>query len=265
MSDNNLGESPVIAENVEATPEVETVAESAPAKVEAPEDRVQKRIDKLTKEKYAALSERDRLRWELEQARSQPAKTEQVAPELPTLEGAGFDESKYQTAQGEYLKALARAEAERIIADRDAKQSAAAKQTEFQKRQAEFIKSKPDYAEKVLENDSLPISMPMAEVIRRSDMGPQVAYYLAEHTETAEALASLQDPVDIAREIGRIEARLEAQKAAPVPKVSAAPPPPAKIEATDPAPSVKADSADSDNLSDAEWARLRNKQLARKR
>lgn len=259
MSDNNLGESPAIAETeipVVTDVVAEPVADSAPAKVEQPEDKLQKRFDKLTREKYEAFRERDRLKWELEQASK--AKPAQVAPEIPTLESSGFDDSKYQQALIEYSKATAKAEVERILKEREQQQQVTAKQTEFEKRQAEFIKSKPDYAEKVLENDDLHISHQMASVIRRSDMGPQVAYYLAEHADTAVALAQLQDPVDVAREIGRIEARLEAQKVA-LAVVSKAPPPAAKIDATEPAIEK-----DPSQMSDAEFAKWRKRQIAQR-
>lgn len=261
MSENNLGEAPAIAETelpIAVETVEESVAEPAPAKVEQPEDKLQKRFDKLTREKYEAQRRADRLEWELEQTKSQAAKPPQVAPEQPTLESSGFDEGKYQQALIEYSKATAKAEVERILKEREQQQQVTAKQTEFEKRQAEFIKSKPDYAEKVLENDDLHISHQMASVIRRSDMGPQVAYYLAEHADTAVALAQLQDPVDVAREIGRIEARLEAQKVAPA-VVSKAPPPAAKIDATEPAIEK-----DPSQMSDAEFAKWRKRQIAQR-
>jgi hypothetical protein len=270
MSENNLGESPAIDElplpaTTEADADVvnEEGAEPSAAKPEpAPEDKIQKRFDKLTKEKYEALRERDRLRWELEQAR-QPAKTEPVAPELPTLEGAGFDDAKYQAALLEYSKATARAEVERILSEREQQQTSKAAASEFDKRQAEFAKQTPDYAEKVTENTSLPISKQMADVIRKSEIGPQIAYYLAEHEDTAALIAQMRDPLDVGRELGRIEARLETPKTAPT-KVSQAPPPPSKLEANDPSPPVRTTDASGDRLSDDEWVRLERKRLAKR-
>lgn len=257
MSENALGADPALAEEPalitevpEGQLEVKTDAEPAPAK-ETPEDKVQKRFDKLTKEKYDAQRRGDRLEWQLQQLQSQPAKTESVAPIIPTLESSGFDDSKYQKALGEYNESLIESKVEALLAKRQAQTQEVSKASEFDKRQAEFAKSKPDYAEKVIENPSLPISQTMAEVIRESEIGPQIAYHLADHPEIAESIARLS-PLAQAREIGRIEAKLEVQKAAPA-KVSQAPAPAAKIEASE--PDVSKDPKDMNPAQFAKWRR----------
>lgn len=267
MTENNLGDSPAFAEELSQTDNaaeaVKEATESAdPAPQDPPEDKIQKRFDKLTKEKYDAQRRADRLAWELEQLKSQPAKPEPVAPVKPTLESSGYDEDKYQTAVIEYAKQVARAEAAAALQEDRDRQAQAGKQSEFEKRQAEFAKSKPDYVEKVMENQSLPITQTMADVIRESDVGPQVAYHLAENPEIAASIAKLP-PLVQAREIGRIEARIEAQKAAPAPKVSSAPPPSSKIEASDASVSVKTTDPASDKLSDEEWFRAEKKRMAK--
>lgn len=257
MSDNALGESPALAEqSTQATevtdvqPVVKADAEPAPAKIETQEDRIQKRIDKLTKEKYDAQRRADRLEWENEKLR-QPAKTESVAPVKPTLEESGFDDAKYQKAEAEYTQALVRAEAQRILKEEREQQQQQTKASEFDKRQTEFAKLKPDYVEKVMENDALRITDTMAKVIRKSELGPQIAYYLGEHPEMAETIAALPADDQI-YEIGSIKARLEIQKAAPA-KVSQAPPPPAKIDAAE--PDVSKDPKDMTPVQFAKWRR----------
>jgi len=92
-------------------------------------------------------------------------------------------------------------------------------------KEAEFIKSKPDYVEKVQNARTLPISTEVQEALRESEFGPQVAYHLVENPEVARAILQLSPSAQL-REIGRIEARLEAAKAKPAPAVSQAPPPP---------------------------------------
>lgn len=267
MSDNALGESPALAVDpslipaeTDVKPETNEGADSAPAKPEtASEDKLQKRFDKLTREKYEALRERDRERWEKEQLRAQiEAKTPAVAQSPPTLESSGFDEAKYQASVLEYTKAAAKAEAERIVNDHLQKQQVTAKHSEFEKRQQDFIKTKPDYADKVLNNPDLQISKDMARVIRESEIGPQIAFYLAENEELAASIAAL-DPLIQARELGRIEARLESQKAPAKSPVSAAPPPVAKLEGSD-----NEVDKDPDKMSTDDWLKWRNKQLRKR-
>lgn len=284
MSDTELAQAPVEAENpshVATEADAESLqhegAESAPAADDAGKQSepteaerirfaMQKRIDKLT-----AINARLRAQG----GQVQPeAKSQPDAPvSAPTLESVGFDEGKYQAEMLAFLKAEARAEAERAIYEREQHSQQQAKATEFEQRQAEFIKSKPDYADKVLNNSSLPISPVMADMIRDSEIGPEVAYHLSEHPDLASAIAGLPEKLQI-REIGRIEARLEAlkdaskeaPKAAPIkPVVSQAPPPAPKIEATAAAPRIKLDSPEADSLSDAEWGRIKQKQRTAKR
>jgi hypothetical protein len=244
-------------------------------------DAVQERIDKLTREKYDALRERDRRDYELELKNARIAELEkaqqpEVAPQndFPTLESVGFDEAKFMAAVATYTKgmteaakAAAREEAQGIMkAERDALASQEATKNWVTK-EAEFKKVKADYDEKVRRDprEGGPvINESMAQLIMRSDVGPQIAYHLAENVEKSAAIARMP-PIDQAREIGRIEGSLAANKLAK-PAVSQAPPPPAKVDATDAPNNFKVDTADSDQLSDAEWTRRRNAQeLARRK
>lgn len=278
---DELASGPAIAENAlttETTEVVETTdaAESAPASPEpaVPErDKVQERFDKLTREKYEALRAADTARYENERLnerlRALETKPVEVVPqELPTLEQFDFDESKYRAAMMAYSKAEARREAQSVLREEREQLKQVERDSTFNKRQQEFQASKPDYAEKVMRPPALGgpvITSEMADVIRDSELGPNIAYYLAENTDKALAIAQLS-PLAQAREIGRIEARIEAEKARPAPVVSKAPPPPPSIEGSEPSITVKPDSPDSDEKWDAmEWAKRRNKQLTSRR
>lgn len=277
MENAVAAETSVAAENAFDSPAVVDApvvepkpAESAPAvvvdadaKLTEPE-RVQKRIDKLTAEKYDGFRERDRALYEAEQLRERlaklEAKPEPVAPaQVPTLESFGFDEAKYQAALTAHAATTARAEAAKLLKEEREATEAKHSQEQWEAKQTEFEKLKPDYRDKVLLNRNLPITPEMAQVIRRSEVGPQVAYYLAENVEIAQSLARLH-PLDQAREIGRIEAKLEAQKAAPPPVVSKAPPPPPKIEVAEPAITKEVK-----DMSDKEFATWRKRQIAQRR
>lgn len=258
-------------------------APSAPeAGTPAPKkDAVQERIDKLTREKYDNARLADQRGYELEREKAErerltqelaelkKAQTSQVAPDtFPTLESVGYDEAKfaaaivaYNKATTESAKAAAREEAQAIIrAEREA-QTAEQANKSWATKEAEFLKSKPDYAEKVIEGGrrgAWACTPEMAQIMKQSDLGPAIAYHLAENAEKAQLIANLP-PLAQAREIGRIEARIEAAKANPPAAVSKAPPPPVKVDEAESGTTLDL-MADADKISDAEWARRRNAQ-----
>lgn len=256
-------------------PEAPVVAAPTPAP-EAGETPVKKqegfskRIDELTRDFYGEKRARERaedeartLRQQLEAAKPKPV--EPAAP--PRLEDFGFDEEKHRLAILDYVRTQgARAgeeAAERKLNEREAAQKAQAKAATFAERETLYKAKHPDYQNKVY-SDNVPISDAMYGLILDSELGPELAEYLADNTDLARQIYQLKDPVLIGREMGRIEAKLEKPPATPVivPKVSSAPPPPPKIEAKDAAPPK---SIDDPKISDAEFARIRRNQIAQRR
>lgn len=260
MTDESVPAIELVAETVVAdaadavTP---SVSAAEPPKV----DNTQKRIDELTWRNAE-------LRRQLA-AKDKPAETP-VAPKPlglpPTLEQYEFDQGKFQEAQQKYLDALVdQRVSERLSKAEQEKQVHTREQT-FQQRQAEFAKKTPEYVEKVIqgaERGEWACSEAMAELIQDSEMGPALAMHLATNPEVAASIAQLP-PIAAAREMGRLEAKLEKPVVAtPVPpKVSQAPPPPAKIEATE--PDVRK-SIDDPAITDAEFAKIRRRQIAQRR
>lgn len=216
-------------------------------------DGQQRRIDELTWRLNRSI---DR---EPEANKEPPQKVE---PKVPKLEDFAFDEAKFQSAQTEYL----RAEAERIVTERlkAADQTRAVEQRTqtFREREKAFAAKTPDYQDKVYGGETLPISDAMAEEITSSEVGPELALYLANHRDVARQLYELP-PRQVAREIGRIEATLLKPAATiapvtpPVPKVSNAPPPPAKIEAEE----AEVVSKEPSQMNQREFDRWRKKYL----
>lgn len=231
-----------------------------------------KRFDEITgrfrsEERRAAAAEQraQQLEQQLRQQQAPPAKEEPAKK----LEDFGYDEGKYQ----EYL--FDRAEKRAVEAAKRARseeQEQVRRQSnvrKFQEREVEFEKVNKDYRDVAY---YAPIGDSVAEIIREMDSGPEVAYYLGKNKSIALALNDLP-PHIAAIELGRIDAKLSSEKAARAAAlekarqqkaVSNAPDPAATIEASGEPSTVKPDEADSDKLSDAEWARRRNKQLARK-
>jgi hypothetical protein len=241
-------------------------------------EKAQKRYDELTRERYEAAARADREAYRREQAErerdelrrqvAESAKTPQVAPvdEYPTLESCGFDEAEHRRRVSEYFENRVQSTASNAVEKRLAAERAERAQrealTSYQQREADFIKSKPDYVEKVTrgaDRGDWECTVDMAKAIRRSDIGPEIAYYLAEQPDKASVIARL-DPDDQRIEIGRIAGRIEAIKASVPPPVSKAPPPAPRLTGVE-----TVDEKDPSNMSDAEFAKWRRRQIAQRR
>jgi hypothetical protein len=285
--ETSFAENAALLETTNADAEVVPTGEegSAPSvsKADTSEDtsswteKAQKRYDELTRKTYEALGERDRERYQREAAqaelaalKAEKAKTSEVAPQdsFPTLEQFGYDEGKYQAAVAAHFSKIA-AEQGKTAAqaalneERERQQAEKAGQSWAQK-EAELIKSKPEYVEKVKQAASLPISREIQQVLLGHELGPQIALHMVENSEAAAAIMRLPLNLQL-MEVGRISAKLEAAKLAPKPVVSQAPAPVPKVDAAETAlTSISTTDAASDKLSDAAWVKAENARLARK-
>ncbi len=182
---------------------------------------VQKRIDKLTRElnEQRRLTEAVLMRAALG---NQPASNE---PAAQPPQRAQFDSYEaYLEAKTEYEVARRVEEKARLIEQKQAEQAVRAQKAalaqSFEQRAQEFAKQTPDFVELVLENDSLQITDPMADFIRESDVGPELAYHFGRNPDEAERIAGLSGAAQT-----RALARLESQVSAPRAKASSAPKP----------------------------------------
>jgi hypothetical protein len=279
MTETDPGEMPATDAIASETPEP---VESSTTEVSTPDDAgqqpeterddrgrftgAQKRIDELTRNWREAERREAALLAALQQ-REQPAPKEPEPVKLPTLEEVGFDEAKYQAALIQYATQQAEQVVTRRLSEADAQRAEQGRLSTFAERQREFAKATPDFEDKVMHDPTLPISAAMRDVILDSPSGPELAYYLANNRNLADQIAKLP-PHLAALELGRVEGRLQATREAKakVPVVTRAPPPPPTIEAVEPdVGAPKASDPDSDKLSTEQWARLRDKELRRKR
>jgi len=245
----------------ETAPELQTNADTAEQAKQGDDDEhrvpkgVQKRIDRLTQEKYRLRAELDVLRQQQQpqtQQRQEPAQQSQA----PKLE-------QYESIE-EYLDALAEhkaaQKADKVFKEREASERQQRQQTEQAKlhegftKQTEQARQAYDDFDDVVDNPDLPISQAMAEAIMRSQNGADVAYYLGKNPEEAHRLASL-DPFSAAVEIGRIAATV----VRPQPRKASNAPPPIQPVGTRAAP-VK----DPEKMSTEEWMKWRNDQLRKR-
>ena len=240
----------------------ETPAESKPEKVEKQEEPipkgVQKRIDRAVRQKYEAEARAKMLeeRVAAMEARQtvpqqQQRQSDDQEPRIDNFDN--FDQ--YVAAKAEYI---ARKQIESTLTEREKRQQAEREATEraktvesWNKRIAAATAEMPDF-EEVLASSDVPMTPPMQQAIMESDIGPKLAYYLANNPDEAEKIASMS-PIGAIRTLGRIEERLSNSK--PAVKTTDAPPPIKPIGAS------AAVSKDPSKMTDAEFAAWRKAQI----
>lgn len=240
----------------ESAPEPNTEADTA----EQPEEDhkvpkgVQKRIDRLTRERY-------RLQGELDAIRRQQVQP-QAAQAPSSSEGAPTPD-QFQSYE-QYLEAKAEWKAEQKVSEVLRRQQESTRQQSAQAEQAKLratweqrvdaaSDAYDDFDEVALAPD-LPISGPMAEAIQRAEKGADVLYYLGKHRDVASQLASM-DAFSAAIRIGEIAATL----ARPVPKKTTSAPPP-----INPVGARATAAKDPARMSDAEFAAWRREQIKKR-
>ena len=208
---------------------------------------VQKRIDKLTQQRY----EREARIRELEAQISENERKAQASQPDP-------DPSQFNTWE-EYLDAKVEFEAGKKVRDieqqRTIQQKNAERFASFNDRADAIRQANPDY-DAVLQSAAVNVSQAVMETILESDDGPAVAYHLAKNPTELYRLNAMSERQQVL-ELGRISARLSAK--VPERKVTQAPPP---------APAVKATGSGSKSVSDMtdkEYADFRKRQDAQRK
>jgi len=266
--------SPPDAQPDGAEPKAENAADPSPAAASKTSETIEPETNRLN-ERFAELTrlrrdaERDRDHWrDLAIRHQSPKPAEPAAPPLQvdkpkTLADFNFDEGQHQA----YLfQQSAKAATEAAKRELRAEQEAQRKQrelSEYATRVRDFAKDKPDFNEVA---NYAPISDQVAEMVIRAEQGPEIAYHLGKNPDVATSLSALPPSV-AAFELGMLAAKLkydreQVSKAKTV--LSQAPPPAPRIEgAGEGGLKAKPDDPESDkSLSDAEWTRRRNAQIA---
>ena len=214
MSEETLAEvDSAPAPEATAAPEVpenapEAIVENQPEQVEE-KKYSQAEIDAMIGKRLA----REQRKWEREQAQ-RAAETQIVKAPVAT----SVDQFESPEA---YAEALAYQKAEELLAKREAAKQQSQVLESYHEREEE-ARGKYDDFEQVAYNPKLPITDVMAETIRASDIGPDVAYYLGSNPKDADRIARLS-PLAQAKEIGKIEAKLASDP--PTRKTTSAPAP----------------------------------------
>ena len=245
------------AKKEEAKPEPK--AEEQPKPEEKKEDPipkgVQKRIDRAVREKYEAQAEAKMLKERLD--RIEQNIQERVAKPIDNSEPRidNFDDfDQYVAAKAEWIASKKINETLDERERRSAEERAAAAHYQavdgWNQRLEKATAELPDFKE-VIESSDVPMSDFMRDAIIDSDLGPKVAYWLANNPDEAKKIASMS-PLATVKAIGRIEERLESLAKAPKKPTAA----PAPLKSVGGKASVQKDPG---QMSDSEYAEWRKK------
>jgi hypothetical protein len=201
---------------------------------------------------------REQRKWEREQqARLAERQVAQSVPkELPPVD-------QFESPEA-YAEALAVKRAEEMLHQRELQKQKAAIEDSYAEREEE-VRNKYDDFDQVAYNPQLRVTDVMAETIKSSDMGPDLAYWLGSNPKEADRISRLS-PLLQAREIGKIEAKITAEPFQK--KTSSAPDPirPVTARATNPGVTDTTDPRSVKTMSTSDWiAAERQRQLDKAR
>ena len=194
----------------------EPKAEDAAEEAEKPKDKLEKRFSKVTKRAQEAEDRANALEQRLREveARSNPQPIAQTANVDDKPQAGQFNDAF------EYAEALAEWSAEKALRDRDIAESQRKADEERNKvienwnqKVAKAKGSMPDFDEIVASSTTV-VSDAVRDAIIESDVGAQILYHLASDDEYAESLSKMP-AIKALKEIGRLEARFEAQDEKP--------------------------------------------------
>ena len=150
---------------------------SAPA-----QDAVQKRINKITADKYAEKRRADELQAKLDAQVSKPT----LPTDAPQLEDFDYDDGKYQEALIQYQVQKALETQQTLTQQQQAEQARQKVADDYFDNAAKYVADHPEYDEDV---KALPIfNQDTLNTIYK--LGPQVTHYLAKNLDVASEVAS---------------------------------------------------------------------------
>ncbi len=192
LAEVESAQAPEVTATTDQAQNAPEVAESQPEQTPEEKKFTQAEIDAMISKRLA----REQRKWEREQQAklAQP----QAPREVPPIE--------HFESPDAYAEALAVKKAEELLAQREFQRQQAEINDAYHDREEE-ARAKYDDFEQVAYNPQLRVTDVMAETIKASDMGPDLAYWLGTNPKEADRISRLA-PLLQAREIGKIEAKL---------------------------------------------------------
>lgn len=194
----------------------EESVEAKDAKEDKPKKKggFQRRIDKLNSRYTAAQAEIEHWKKQALKGAGETKADEAVDKPKAAATGDGKPDPDTFDTHAEYVEALTDWKVKQEFSGRE--QQAAKAKLEDDKKTAlkahydrvnAFKAKTPDYDDAVEAVDDVPVSPTIGELIVSSENGPELIYELAKNREEFERINKL-GPLAMAREIGRLEARL---------------------------------------------------------
>jgi len=243
---------------VEETTETEDTTEETEEEVEKPKPKskgFQKRINKLTREKRELESRIHAI----EQDRNQPKADPVEAPNRDSFDSY----EDFLEAKAEYI-------AEKKVSERlekaQAKQREDSHRTEQTKLLDGWEDKKDDARERyndfddLVEGSDVPVTPSMSQALLESDIGADIAYYLANNEDEAIKITKFSPSRQLV-EIGKLEVKVQASLDAPKKKAPSKAPDAIKPTKKK-APTGSDLPSDSDSMDD--WARKERERINRK-
>lgn len=255
-------------ETKDSSSEDEDSEESKEDKTPKKKGGFQRRIDKLN----ARIAAREQELEDLRRAMADKARPEGAKEKVDQKQADGKPRQEDFESFADYTEALTDWKTDQKLKARDAE--AQKKQLETQQRKLvetyserakAFAEKVEDFEDVLSEVEDVTLPAALQELIISSENGPQLAYELAKNRKELERITKLS-PLALAREVGRIENRIEARASTPekkpeAKKLTKAPKP---IDPVGGTKSTLAKSIDDPDLSFAEYERLRREQIKRR-
>jgi hypothetical protein len=195
--------------------EPEAEEEAKEIELEKPKDKLNKRFEKVSKRAQDAEAKAAELENRLRELESRVNPQQEQVQEQPVQDDGKPNASQFDDAF-EYAEALAKWSADNALKQRDA-QDAQRKMQDSWKAKLDKAKAEYDDWDDVVPKSKVVVRDEIRDSILESDVGPQILYALASDDDYANELAAM--PVMKAlKEIGKLEARFEAQAEKPVAK-----------------------------------------------
>ena len=174
----------------------------------------QKRIDKLTRRQAELESQNAALLEALRQSGKAPDNKPAEENKAPVSEGKPKPEDFEN--HDEFVEALTDWKVEqklntsqKKVQEQQAREEQNRQQTEFQTRMDSARERYEDFDD-VMGESEVPVTPAMSEIIMTSEVGPDIAYYLANNPEEAGKIAKMP-ALAAAKALGKLEDKLEAQ------------------------------------------------------
>jgi len=196
----------------EETNKDEDKQEKADDQKPKPENRVQKRIDKLTREKYELKGRVEALEGFLQDRQTQS----------PDIQSDKPVRSQFESDE-DWIEALTDYKA-KAVRDEILKDRSDSGNVSFEKQENESRKQHEDYDDVVEDVRSIKVNTHVNDAITSSPLATEILYELGHDMDKAKAIARMSIPSAI-REIGKIEAKLELKSMGTDKKKSNAPEP----------------------------------------